>query len=140
MSAVRAEAQAVLTLRQRQERISWRQRPAEDVIATVNAALADAGLPSRHLAGVRNDADIAIHAASSDRGSAEYRQQSLSIDLREMTAGDIGQFLVAWTRLQSVWTAVRVTITHPRSRGNEGSNRFDVNIIISALYVGGDAS
>ncbi len=120
-------------MRTREERIALQERPREDVIALVNAALAEAGLPARHFSDLRNESDSALPQTGNDANFA-YRTQSLSLTLREMRPADLGGFLAAWEQTQSAWIVTRITLTHP-TRSRRDDDRFDITLIVTALYV-----
>jgi len=134
LEQVELDARRIVELRDLREVAALGERPKEDVIARVNAALGDAGLPLRHFGDLREESDARLANA----GDVGYRKQSLSLSLNELTVPDLGAFLQAWRRADTPWTITRLTLTHPRSRG-ERLDRYEVSLILSALYVGDDA-
>ena len=145
LQQVRRDAATILSLRDQVETVSIKARPTEDVIALINSALAGSGLSSNHLADVRNESDAALNmrstagerrSAAGNLGGLEgYRRQSVSINLRNMSIGDLGSFLIAWREVQSIWTITRLTLNHSRSRSHTSSNIYEINLIISAIYL-----
>lgn len=138
------DAKELLELGSRQEQISLQQRPAQDVIALVNAVLAEIGLPARHLRSLTPESDGALDAgsagASGHADEAKIRRQSLRLTLENLNVRDLGAFLARWRSSQSVWTATRIELTHVRSAASTASldeNRYDASILISALYLEG---
>ena len=125
------EGRRVLELRAKQQRVAERKRPEQDVIARVNAVLAEAGIPASRFAGLRPDSDAALPGA--EVGGAEYRRQTVQIMLRQLTVPELGEFLRAWSVSQDLWTPARIELTHSRNRASPGS--YDVTMAISAVYV-----
>lgn len=139
LKRVHHDARAIITLRRQSERVSIEARPTEDVLALINTALAEAGLPQRHLADLRSESDAALPSGGGSEGAPggdgpQYRRQSLSVSLRELSPADLGAFISAWRQVQTVWSVTRLTLAHPHGRG-ESSDQYDVNLIITAVYV-----
>lgn len=129
----RRDASEVLQLRAAHDRVADRKRPEDHVLAHVNRVLAEAGIPSRSLQGVRPEADIAL-TTSADAGRTQYRRQSVNISLQRLTLPEIGAFLLRWREDDAVWTPRRIELTKHRSRTDD-DDRYDATIVISAIYV-----
>lgn len=137
------DAGELLDLRSRQERISLQQRPPQDVIALVNAVLAEIGLPAKHLRSLTPESDGTLdgNAGSPEARQANIRRQSLRLTLENLNVQDLGAFLTRWRRAQTIWTVTRIELTHVRpgvgTGGTAEDNRYDASILISALYLDG---
>jgi hypothetical protein len=133
LEQLRLDAAEVQRLRARREVVAWRQRPAEDVLALVNAALAEAGIPTAHLQGIGDAADAAL-SAGREEGPA-LRRQSLTVRLERLSAAQVGAFLEQWHALQDHWTGSRLELTHRRDQRR--FEHFDLRLHISAVYLAG---
>jgi hypothetical protein len=122
------EAQQILTLRSRAERVSARQRPTEDVIALVNRTLAETGAPSRRLTDLEQESDVVI-----DAGPPTLRRQTVRCTLQPVTLDELGRFLALWTRDQPLWTPVRIELSHDQ---RESDAVFTCRLALAAAYVG----
>ncbi len=131
LQSVADEGRRVLELRARQQRVAERKRPEQDVIARVNAVLAEAGIPANRFAGLRPDSDAALPGAG--EGGPQYRRQTVQVMLRQLTVPELGAFLGGWSVSQDLWTPARIELTHTRDRTNPRS--YDVTMAISAIYV-----
>lgn len=120
------EAQQIIRLRTKQQRIAEHKRPEQDVIARVNTTLAEAGIPSERFGGLRPESDAALP-------NTAYRRQSVRISLDELSIIELGAFLSRWSTTQRLWTPTRIELTHARSR--QGSDRYDATILITATYL-----
>lgn len=139
LKRVHQDARTIISLRRQSERVSIEARPAEDVLALINTALAEAGLPQRRLAGLRNESDASLPSGGGSGNTPggdvpQYRRQSLSASFQGMSPADLGAFLVAWRQVQTAWSVTRLTLTHPRGRA-EPTDQYDVNLVITAVYV-----
>ncbi len=126
-----ADAERVLELRLRQERVAEDKRPEQDVIARVNACLARADIPLERFGGVRPEADAAV-AGSADSARA-YRRQSVRISLNRMTVAQVGAFLAAWHATQPLWTPTRIELGHGRDKADLDS--YDASVLVAATYL-----
>ena len=120
------EAQKIIELRSKRQRIAEHKRPEHDVIARVNATLAEAGLPPDRFGDLRPESDAALPGSL-------YRRQSVGINLIELSIAELGAFLSHWSGSQQLWTPTRIELTHARSR--QGSDRYDATILITATYL-----
>ncbi len=123
---VARDAGRVLELRESRQTVAEQKRPEQDVIARVNAVLAEAGLGERHFGGLRPESDSALP------GSA-CRRQTLRIALRQLGLPELGAFLERWAASQELWTPVRVELSHVRTEAREG--RYDVVLLVAATYL-----
>jgi hypothetical protein len=128
------DARAIEELRSQSERVSLRARPTQDVIARIHAALAECGIPPDRFAELRNDSDTSLPSTAD--GNTHYRIQSLALSLRGLTVADLGGFLDSWSRANPSWTITRITLAHARKSQDPGDDKFDISVILSALYVG----
>ncbi len=120
------EAQQIIRLRSKQQRIAEHKRPEQDVIARVNTTLAGAGIPPERFGGLRPESDAALP-------NTAYRRQSVRITLDELSIIELGAFLSQWSATQRLWTPTRIELTHARSR--QGADRYDAAILITATYL-----
>ncbi len=120
------EAQQIVQLRSKQQRIAEHKRPEQDVIARVNATLAEAGIPPERFGGLRPESDGALPDSA-------YRRQSVRISLDDLSITDLGAFLSQWSRTQQLWTPTRLELSHARSKIDD--DRYNVVILITATYL-----
>ncbi len=125
------DAERVFELRTKRDVIAWRERPKTDVLAIVNAALVDAGIPADRLQGIGEGVDTAV--ASPQGAEPVLRRQSLAISLERLTPVQIGRFLERWESAQDQWSSGRLELTHRRDQ-NE-SELYDLRLHISAVYL-----
>jgi hypothetical protein len=128
---VARDADTVLALRQQKARVELQEKPKQDVIAQVNAVLADAGIPSDRFQGLEREADEAVGEATS---GSKTRRQSLRLTLDRLTPSELGAFLGKWRTAQPVWHLSRIELLHDR-KDTADLNRFTVHCLLSATYV-----
>jgi hypothetical protein len=127
------EAQEVLELRGREQRVELRQRPQQDVIAQVNAVLAEVGIPSRNLRSLSPESDSQVASAAT---TTKLKRQSLRLVLENLSLQEIGGFLIKWRSSQQIWTTTRIELTHIRGQEQDANDdHYDATLVISALYV-----
>ena len=129
--SVERDAAAILALRQQKARVELRERPKQDVIAQVNAVLADAGIPSDRFQGLEREGDEAVGDATS---ATRTRRQSLRLTLDRISPADLGAFLGKWRAAQPAWTVSRVELLHERKDAAD-SNRFTVHLLLASTYI-----
>lgn len=120
------EAQQIIRLRSKQQRIAEHKRPEQDVIARVNTTLAEAGIPPERFGGLRPESDAALP-------NTAYRRQSVRITLDELSIIELGAFLDQWSKSQQLWTPTRLELSHARSKIDE--DRYNIVILITATYL-----
>jgi len=128
---LRRDASKVIELRASRDVVAWRERPKADVLALVNAALVDAGIPADRLQGIGEGVDSPVTTAQGSELS--LRRQSLAISLERLTPVQIGRFLERWESIQSQWSAGRLELSHRRDQ-NE-FELYDLRLHISAVYL-----
>jgi Sec-independent protein translocase protein TatA len=128
------DAEEVLELRGRQQRVELRQRPQQDVIAQVNAVLAEVGIPGRNLRSLSPESDTHVTAANSGSSQSKLKRQTLRLVLENLSIQEIGTFLLKWRSSQQVWTVTRIELTHARGQDSK-DDHYDAALVISALYV-----
>ena len=120
------EAQQIIRLRSKQQRIAEHKRPEQDVIARVNTTLAEAGIPPERFGGLRPESDSALP-------NTDYRRQSVRISLDELSIAELGAFLDQWSQAQQLWTPTRLELSHARSKMDD--DRYNIVILITATYL-----
>lgn len=126
-----SDAERVLELRSRQERVAEDKRPEQDVIARVNACLTRADIPLERFGGVRPEADAAV--AGGGDGARAYRRQAVRISLNRMTVTQLGAFLADWHASQPLWTPTRIDLVHGRDEADPDS--YDASVLVAATYL-----
>ena len=142
------DAQSIIELRHRSQTIETRQRPTQDIIAQVNAALAEVGIPSSHLRSLTPEAETSAAQAGESGLSSRLPllKQSVRVTLAGLSPQQIGAFLVHWRSAQHIWIADRLEIVRDRSSRSEeeerslAGNRYETTIVMTALYVPGPSS
>lgn len=127
LTAVARDAQEILDLRARPERIALAERPSQDTLARLSEALAQAGLPAALLKDLARDAD----SAPAIRGS---RRQSARFTLEPVTVAQLGEFLDRWRSGQQLWSVNRIDLVHVGSP-NEPVGTYAARLGITALVV-----
>ena len=127
------DVQSVLDLRATQQVIGIQQRPTQDVIAQVNATMAECGLPSNRLKSLTAESD-ALMSQIGDVSTLPLRRQSLRLALENMSMKEMGDFLGQWRDSQQIWAVARIELTHVRDQ-DQMNARFDINVLISAIYL-----
>ncbi len=139
------DAQEVIDLRGKQQRVELRERPPQDVIAQVNAVLAEVGIPSKAMRSLTPESDSAMVSGNTP-GDAKLKRQSVRLVLENLSIQEIGAFLLKWRSTQSIWTTTRIELAHVQGDGHRsmsesdsgkssGGGGYDATLIISALYV-----
>jgi hypothetical protein len=139
--SLKRDAQEIIDLRTRQQVVNVAERPAQDVIALINATLNEIGIPTNRLTSLTPESDTALASSGNATGSSTpsggYRQQALRLTVENLTVEEIGSFLIQWRSTQKVWTPIRIELTHVRNsnKDNSGENRYDASIVLSAVYL-----
>lgn len=132
LAQVTRDASRIIELRDKQQTIAEQKKPDQDVIARVNAVLADAGIPSERFGGLRPEADTALSGATGST-SINYRTQSVRVSLNELSVSQIGEFIGHWCMTQPLWIPTRIELTH--SRNEKNADKYNMNVLLSATYV-----
>ena len=133
LESAASSIQEVLDLRAAQQVVGIQQRPTQDVIAQVNSVLADVGIPSNQLRSLTPESNGLVNQ-SGDAPGPKLKRQLLRLNLENVSVGELGGFLDQWRTVQSMWTVSRIELTHVRDQ-NPANSRFDVNLLISAVYL-----
>lgn len=140
--ALESDAAELARLRSRTERIAWRKRPEQDVLARVNATLAEAGLSPSHLSDLREESDSTIGAPSREGAATpNWRRQSIRLTLADTTTAELGAFLQRWLETQPLWTPSRIELAKSQSPANTtggAHDRFVITLTLTATYVFND--
>ncbi len=135
-----SEAAEVLYLRDQVEHIAWQKKPDADLLALLNEVLIQANIPSRKLAGISAQSDTAVTSANTNNTTSikNLRKQMMTITLNALTPGELGQFMAAWRLHVDLWSVEQVELAHTRTitttQSNVNLNRYDVSLVITALY------
>ena len=141
LNAALRDAQEIMDLRQHQERISLHERPTQDVIAQVNTALAEAGIPANRLKSLTPESEGAVEQSGGGANGGTtvgYRKQSLRLTLENLSVQEFGAFLLQWRRSQKVWVVTRIELGHARGKADQ-DDRYDANVLLTALYIAQEA-
>jgi hypothetical protein len=130
LTSARSSVARVLELRSRQQTVAEQKRPDQDVIARINAVLAEAGIPTSSLAGVTPESDTELAG-----GKSSLRCQSVRISLKELTVEQIGDLLAYWTERQPLWIPTRIELVHVKSADEQHAGLYAMNVLLSATYV-----
>ena len=130
---IQRDASKVIELRARRDLVAWRERPTADVLALVNAALVDAGIPTNRLQGIGEGIDTPLTSAQG--GESSLRRQSMAISLERLTPPQIGLLLEKWNLVQDQWSAARLELTHRRDQSQP--DLYDLRLHVSAVYLAG---
>jgi hypothetical protein len=122
-------AARVMELRSQQQTVAEQKRPDQDVIARINAVLAEAGIPTSSLAGVTPESDTEL------AGGKFLRCQSIRISLKELTVQQIGDLLAYWTERQPLWVPTRIELVHVKTADEQHAGLYAMNVLLSATYV-----
>ncbi|MEW6747311.1 MAG: hypothetical protein AB1486_31660 [Planctomycetota bacterium] len=138
LAQTRLQAAEVMNLRHREERVSLRERPRQDVIALVNEVLAEAGIPSGRLIGVEPESDVAL--GDSAGGKSPYRRQTLALSLERLTLPQVGRFLGVLRERQRMWSVTRIELSREgRPASGQGAasepSLLGMRLLLSAVYV-----
>ncbi len=131
------DAATLVSLSARSERIAITERPPQDLIARLGAALTECGL-SATLDGVHPESSAPIRTsggASARGGSAgpEHRRQSARATLRNLTLEDLGRLLAHWRQTQALWSITDITLTHDGSQDPRGLYRAELTLAATYL-------
>jgi hypothetical protein len=131
LAEVERETQRLLELRAREDVVASARRPPQDVIALVNAALREAGIPADRFKNLEPESDVPT-------GNG-LRRQTLRLLLEQVSLPQLGQFLQQWRARQGLWTPTSVELTHRLAGGAaadqaEKDDRFDVRVVVAATY------
>lgn len=136
LEQLQGDASKVIELRAKRDFVAPRERPRADVLALVNAAMVDAGIPTNRLQGIAEGVDTPV---TNTRGSDwALRRQSLAISFEGLAPAQIGLFLERWDRVQNQWSAGRLELTHRRDPSQR--DLYDLRLHISAVYLAGSES
>jgi hypothetical protein len=125
------DVERVLQLRTAKQTIAEHRRPDQDVIARVNSALAEAGIPLERFGGLRPESDTAV--PGSTHGQAIYRRQSVRVALNDLTLAQIGRFLSQWYASQPLWVPTKIDLTHFKQNSLEQG--YSVTMVLTATYL-----
>lgn len=126
------DAGRIVHLRARRPTVAWKERPTKDVLALVNAALLEAGIPTSRLQGIGEGADAPVTAAAEN--APTLRRQSLTLSLESLTPPQIGLLLQQWRLAQDQWVIDRLELTHRREAAPD---LYDLRLYVSAVYLAG---
>lgn len=123
---VSVQVNELIGLRARSQTIARREAPREDLIALVNDALIQAGLPTDRLR------DLSPEASRAPPGdSSGIREQAVTLTLSPIEPGELGRFLASWTTIQQVWNAQLIELQHD----GRGQTSYTAKIRFVATYI-----
>ena len=127
------QAREILRLRKTQQQIELNPRPAQDLIARVNAAMSEAGVSQRHFKSLNpeSDADVPLNIGQ----QTMVRRQTVRLSLQNLEPTELGRFLGEWRASNPIWQPMRIDLTHSGNAKSQ-ENRYDVVLLLSALYLG----
>jgi hypothetical protein len=115
-------------LRRERAVVAESRRPAQDVIAQVNAAMRDAGVPTDRMKSLDPEADSPL--------AGRYRSQTLRLTLEHLSLREVGAFLASWRAAKTVWTPRSLELAHVAiTEGKVPSDRYDARVVIAATYL-----
>jgi len=129
------QVEELVQLRGQRERVATKARPEQDVIALVNAVLAEADLPSDRLKNLAPESNE--HLTPSGTVGGRYRRQSVSLNLEALSPDQIGKFLDQLRRQESLWTATRLELNHVRNQPDP-AELYNLRVSMSATYLADD--
>lgn len=124
----------VQQLRAQVRGVSVGRRPDGDLIARVQRALSDAGLPVTACSGIQPRAD-------QSRPGAGVRVQTVVTTLRGLLPAEFGAWLAAWRAGDQTWRLDDLQFTRaggtsrPTPVAQGEGNRYDVTLVLAAPYV-----
>lgn len=121
------QARELLDLRTREETISLGQRPREDLLAQLNAALGQLAIPAR-LTSLQQESDRELS------GAEGLRRQAMRLTLQPIEPADLGRFLDRWQSAQSIWTPTSIELTRLRAM-RDGSTGYAATLRLAATYI-----
>jgi len=128
---VKHDAERVLALRRRSQRVSWGEQPQQDTFRRVNETLGAAGLRDVRVQSVSPAGDHSLEG--SVRAGPSPRVQTVRIVLEPVGLEQLGSFLEGWRRDQVLWTITGIDLTRVGTRGAPGSYR--ATLAASAVYL-----
>lgn len=132
LELVQGKAREVLALRGRSERVAAAERPKQDIIAQINAILAEVGVRSDALTALEPLSDATLGRGS--ESDARYRRQAVSATLERLSVPEIGRFLAEWESRQPAWVPTQLELYHVR--GQTGPNQlFSLRAVFTALVL-----
>ena len=127
------DARTLVSLSGRSERVALAERPPQDLIARLRAAITDCGIGAT-LDGVQPESSAPIR--SSRRGEPQHRRQSTRATLRNVTLEDLGRLLAQWRQTQALWSITTITLTHDGSQDPRGLYRAELTLAATYLHDG----
>ncbi len=134
-SVIERDLTKVQQLRAHVRGVSVGRRPDGDLIARVQRALSDAGIPVSACSGVQPRAD-------QTRPGAGVRVQTVVMTLRNLLPSEFGAWLAAWRAGDQTWrlddvqlTRVAVPTAPSAAVARTEGNRYDVALVLAAPYV-----
>lgn len=131
------DAAKLVALSARTERIGLTERPPQDLIARLRAAITDCGIAAT-LEGVQPESSAPIRSSRRGSGSSrsntpQHRRQSARATLRNLTLEDLGRLLAHWRQTQALWSISNITLTHDGSQDPRGL--YHAELTLAATYL-----
>ena len=128
------ESREIVRLRNEGEKVSLRERPANDVLAQVNAILVESGIPTSRLTEFRPESDMPLPDVARGPNDPLWHRQSIVLHFNELTMTDLGSFLSRFGGTQELWSPTRIEIIQPREPARQKAGQYQVHVVISAIY------
>jgi hypothetical protein len=123
------EAAELLDLRARGEGDSLGERPAQDTLARLNAALQAAGLSPSRLKDLSRESDGPLPGAE----DATRRLQTMRVTLEPIRPAELVAFLGHWRSPRQPWIVTRLELTHGGPPDDQ-DDRYAARLTIAAAY------
>lgn len=136
LSSVTSQVGELNQLRSQAETVSWSKRPTQSLLADVNAALVEAGIPTDRLQQLSEDGTTNLTSGSnstSQSANLRLQQQAVTVSLDGVDLPRVGSFLTGWQARQSPWKPIRLELSHHRDP--KTVDLYDLRIALAATYV-----
>lgn len=132
LQRVADDARDILRLRNANETASLGAPPQDDLIARLNTALSEAGLPGSALRDIERVADRALGDGATAKSGFKRRDVRVVID--PVDPPGLGRLLDRWQRTEPLWTVTGIDLSARRGRIQPGAPRYTVRLQLSAAY------
>jgi hypothetical protein len=130
--AVERDAERLIALRAARHTVGQGAEPQADALASINAAMVDAGLDPAHLRSLTPEAQPSPDALT---GSSGYQRRSLRLSLGAIAMPELGRFLQSWRSTQEIWAVTQIVVRREPARRASSQELWSVTMTLSATYV-----